>query len=94
MADNYAESVWVFNGENAIPAAVLTTQELGEAWIAENKVTGMLTRYPLDESLYDWATRLGYFKPKREDQTTPDFRAQFTCATTDHHHYEDGVCVV
>lgn len=91
MAQRYFKSVWVFNGENAIPAAVFTSRRLAEAWIAENGLTGMLTRYPLNESLYDWTIRLEYFKPKREDQTTSRFKGQFTSAYTDHHHYEDGV---
>jgi hypothetical protein len=83
--------VWVFNGENAIPSAVFSSRELAEEWIGKNRLTGMLTRYPIDESLYGWAIRNGYFKPKREDQTTPDFIGRFTCASTDHYHYENGL---
>lgn len=38
------ESVWVFNGGGTFPAAVFTTRELAEAWIARHKVSGVLTK--------------------------------------------------
>jgi hypothetical protein len=90
LTDQYDNSVWIFNGGASIPAGVFTTRELAEKWIAENRLSGLLTRYPLDEGFYDWAVRQGLFKPTKEHQFTADFKGRFTCASSDHFHYEDG----
>jgi hypothetical protein len=83
--------VWVFHGANAsLSAGVFSTRAYAENWIAHNKLTGMLTRYPLDTSIYDWAVKQGYWKPTRDDQSTAEFKQRFTSASLEHFHYEDG----
>ncbi len=83
--------IWVFNGEKgAIPSGVFTERALAEKWIAENGLTGMLTRYPVDTGLYDWAVEQKAFTPKREDQRSSAFKQTFTCASLEHYHYENG----
>ncbi|HEU0053036.1 MAG TPA: hypothetical protein VFQ39_07655, partial [Longimicrobium sp.] len=48
--------VWVFNGEaGSFPSGVFTSREAAEAWIAKYALTGVLTAYPLDVGVYDWA---------------------------------------
>jgi hypothetical protein len=85
------ETVWVFNGGGGFPAAVFSTREKAEEWIASRRLSGILTEYPLDVSLYDWAITNGTFKPKRPEHSEPQFIGRFSSAHTDHYHYEDGV---
>jgi len=82
--------VWVFNGDGPLPSAVFTTRESAETWIARHGLSGLLTRYPLDVGVYDWAIARGVFQPKRPDQTEPRFIARFSSAYLEHHHYTDG----
>lgn len=82
--------VWVFNGGGIFPAAVFTTRERAESWIALHALSGVLTKYPLDVGLYEWAVENGSFKPKRPDQSEPKFIARFSCASAEHYHYEAG----
>ena len=51
----------------------------------------MLTRYPLDVGVYDWAIENGKFTPKKDKHRTLEFIAGLTTASMDHHHYENGV---
>jgi hypothetical protein len=85
------DSVWVFNGDSStFPAAVFTTQELAETWIADNKLSGCLTKYPLDVSVYDWVIAKGYWEPKKPYQHEPKFKQCFSSAYLEHYHYEEG----
>ncbi|MBX7103688.1 MAG: hypothetical protein K1X57_06380 [Gemmataceae bacterium] len=84
-------SVWVFNGGGNFPAAVFTTRELAEAWIAGHKLTGVLTKYPVDVGVYEWAIECGAFEPKRSDQSEPRFIGRFSSASMEHYHYTAGV---
>jgi hypothetical protein len=87
------DGVWVFNGESSnFPSAVFTTRERAEEWIALHKLTGTLTKYPLDIGVYEWALNRGAFKPKRPDQSGPRFIGRFSSASLEHYHYEEGVC--
>jgi hypothetical protein len=84
--------VWVFNGPRGMfPSAVFSKKELADNWIKLNRLTGTLTAYPLDISVYDWAVNNGCFKPKRDDQRTPEFIGKFSSASQEHYHYEDGI---
>lgn len=85
------DSVWVFKSGSDFPSAVFTTRELAEKWIAVNKLSGMLTKYPLNVEVYEWAITNGAFKPARPDQSESDFIGRFSSANLEHHHYEGGV---
>src|SRR5262245_51285639 len=64
--------VWVFNSiDGKFPSAVFSRKELAEDWIKLSGLTGILTAYPLDISVYDWAVNNGYFSPKRDEHRTP-----------------------
>jgi hypothetical protein len=83
--------VWVFNGNGGhFPSAVFSTVENANAWIAKHKLSGLLTWYPLDVGLYDWAADNGYWRPKYNSEKTPEFIQRFSSARTDHRHYENG----
>jgi hypothetical protein len=84
--------VWVFNGlKNKFPSAVFTDRHLAEAWIAKNQATGVLTAYPLDIGAYEWAVTCGYFRPKHEAHTAPEFICNFSSAVQEHEHYYKGL---
>ncbi|NDV66711.1 hypothetical protein [Bacteroides sp. 224] len=85
--------IWIFKGEGAspFPSGVFSEKEKADNWIKNNKLSGVLIEYPLDISLYEWAISSGLFTPKNELQETPKFIQNFTCASTNHFHYIDGV---
>lgn len=85
------DAVWVFKGEGAShPAAVFSSLELAEAWIKDSGVSGILTHYPIDVSVYDWATQNKCFTPNEPHQRAPQFIGRFSSAYLDHYHYSDG----
>lgn len=85
--------VWVFNGSSGkFPSAVFSKKELANAWIKQHKLTGILTAYPVDISIYDWAIDKGYFSPSKDEQTRSEFIGRFSSASQEHYHYEDGKC--
>lgn len=79
-------------GEGAThPAGLFSTRELAEQWILRHQVTGVLTRYPMDQALYDWAIAEGHFAPKFPSQQRSEFVQRFTSAYAEHYHYVDGI---
>lgn len=84
--------VYVFIGEESnFPSAVFTTLKMAEEWIERYSLSGMLSVYPLDISLYDWAIKEDFFKIKNDHEKAPKFIQRFTSASTEHYHYEDGI---
>jgi hypothetical protein len=84
--------IWVFNGVKAqFPSGLFLQRELAEEWIKKNHLTGILTAYPINISVYEWAISSGYFTPKKEYQCSPDFVSKFTSASQEHYHYENGI---
>lgn len=85
-------SVWVFLGdEGRWPSGVFSARGLGGRWIGENGLTGMLTEYPLDVGVYEWAVAKGFFRPGKPGHASAAFIAGFTTARQDHAHFTDGV---
>ena len=92
MNNESLEFIWIFNGARShLPSAAFVEMEKAVAWIAEHRLTGILTRYPVNTGLYEWAIRMGYFKPKREEHMSAGFIGTFTCASLKHLHVEDGI---
>ncbi|MDC1142096.1 hypothetical protein OAU50_03320 [Planctomycetota bacterium] len=84
------EYVWVFNGANMnFPSGVFSTRERAEEWIQDKRLTGTLTRYPVDVSAYDHSIANGTFRPKGPQHETPEFIGKFSGGEV-HFHYEDG----
>jgi hypothetical protein len=84
-------NVWVFCGTKAsFPSGVFHTKEQAEAWIAENRLSGTLTQYPVGIGAYHWAVQEGFFKPKKPEHSLPGFIGSFSSASQEHYHYEDG----
>ena len=66
VAETKAAGVWVFNGDDGrFAGGVFTSREKAEPWIAANKLDGVLTLYPLDTGVYEWAIARGKFTPKQ-----------------------------
>ncbi|MCG8294644.1 DUF7710 domain-containing protein [Pseudomonas entomophila] len=85
------KEVWVFNGaEGRFPSAVFL--ELGDAeeWIKNNGLSGVLTKYPVGISVYDWAVENGHFRIKNEKEKSSAFIQKFSSAAQEHFHFENG----
>ncbi len=84
--------VYVFQAPNngRFCSGVFSTKEKAEEYIKKYSLTGVLTVYPIDEAVYDWAIRMGFFKPKKENQLTSEFIGGFSSASQEHFHYENG----
>lgn len=83
--------MYVFIGEGAsFPAGIFTTLEKAEEWIRTHSLSGILSKYPVDKGLYDWAIQEDLFKVKNDYQKDSKFIQRFTCASSDHFHFEEG----
>lgn len=87
--------VWVFNGCTSkgiagFPSGVFDTLELAECCIQSNKLSGTLTKYPIDTLVYDYAISNGWFTPKKDYQKEPSFIQKFSSPYLEHYHYENG----
>lgn len=89
---NNPKSVWLFQGEQArFASAVFSDRAKATAWIASNDASGILTEYPMDISVYDWAVENEFFVPKKEHHQTSAFKQNFTSASQAHYHFKNGV---
>ena len=85
------ESVWVFCGQDSrFPAAVFVEHSEAVDWIAKTRASGTLNKYPLGQSVYDWAIAEGFFEPTKDKHRTPKFIQGFTSASMGHFHFEEG----
>jgi hypothetical protein len=83
--------IWVFNGNNSkFPSGVFSKKEIAEIWIKKYQLSGVLTQYPLDEGVYNWAISNGSFSVKKDEEKKPEFIQRFSSGSQDHYHYEDG----
>lgn len=84
-------TVWIFSGERGrFPSGVFTERIMAENWIKEHKLSGVLTLYPLDEGVYEWAIKNKFFNPAKEKEKMPHFIGAFSSASQEHYHYIDG----
>jgi len=87
--------IWVFNNSKGKFSGGLFEQlELAENWISKNKLTGILTRYPVNTGVLDWSIenqQTGMTPEKLEEKSVdPDFVGSFTTAAQEHFHYNNG----
>lgn len=86
--------VFVFNGENArLPSGVFADYITAEKWISHYLLSGILTAYPVNVGVYDWAIDNNHFQVKHEQQATPNFIQKFSSAAMEHYHFENGTRV-
>jgi len=89
------ESVWIFNKNNAnFSGGVFNELKLAESWIKVNLLSGILTKYPLNQGVFDWAVENNMHSIKQEKlaekSKQPNFIGGFTSASQEHYHYEHG----
>ena len=86
------KEVFVFHSPNTgrFSSGVFSEKAKAEVWIKKYSLTGVLTVYPINLGIYDWAILNGYFKPSKEKEFTSDFISGFSSASQIHYHYEDG----
>jgi hypothetical protein len=59
------EGVWIFHADNGrFASGVFTSQALAEERITKHELSGVLTLYPLDMGVYEWAIEQGFLTPK------------------------------
>lgn len=58
--------VWLFYGAGArFASGAFSDQKEAMEWIEKHKLTGLLTKYPLDVGVYEWAIKNEFFLLKR-----------------------------
>lgn len=88
---NQADAVWVFHGADArFASAVFRERSQAIAWIQRHALSGVLTLYPLDTSVYDWALANGHFEPRSPSQSEARFIGAFSSSAQEHLHFENG----
>ncbi|MEQ8573450.1 MAG: hypothetical protein RIB63_05280, partial [Fulvivirga sp.] len=89
------KTVWVFNGAGGqFSGGIFEHLIEAENWISQNSLTGVLTEYPINIGVFDWAEQedLINMRPEKlaEKKTDPNFIGSFTTASMNHYHYENG----
>ncbi len=83
--------IWLFHSDTGrFSTGAFSSLEGAEHWIRQHQLTGVLTRYPLDAGVYEWAITNGLFEPAKELEHSSDFIGRFTSASQEHYHYENG----
>lgn len=83
--------IYVFNGnENSYPSGIFLSKENALEFIKKYELSGVLTLYPIDISVYDWVLDKGYFKIKQDYQKKGSFISKFSSAYLKHWHIENG----
>ena len=81
-------------GEGArMPSGLFSAQTSAEVWILHNRLTGVLTEFPVDIGVLDWAIRFAEFDPPVEKRASPAYVGRFTSGAVTHFRFEDGVRV-
>ena len=83
-------TVWIVTRiEARWPGGIFLTEQAARDYIERHSITGMLSEFPLGESTYDHAIRLGLFHPKNDKERSGWFIAEFS-PRLPHYHFEDG----
>ncbi len=84
--------IWLFHTPNnsKFCGGVFTLFSNAKIWIEKHKLTGVLTKYPIDVGVYDWAINEKVFSVKKDKHSSPEFIGGFTTASQEHFHFEDG----
>jgi hypothetical protein len=81
--------VWVFHGAGGrFTSGIFTSQNQTEQFINQYRLTGVLTKYPVGISVYNWAIQERLFEPKKPEQFQAGFIQRFTTASQEHYHYD------
>jgi hypothetical protein len=85
------KAIWIFHGSGGrFASGAFSDFNKAEAWIYKYKLSGLLTAYPIDVGVYDWAIEYNLFEVKKSHENSSEFIQKFTSASMDHFHFEDG----
>jgi hypothetical protein len=85
-------TVWIFVGDGGKwRSGVFSSREAAIEWISGHRLTGMITEYPVDVGVYDWAVASGSFRPGKTQHSSAEFIGGFTTAAQEHEHFSDGI---
>lgn len=85
------DHIWVFNGDvSSFPSGIFLEKENALEWVENNKLSGTLTKYPVNVPVYEWAVENNFFTPKREYQKNAKTIGNFSSAHLEHYHFIDG----
>ncbi len=83
--------IWLFHGAGSrFSSGVFEDKGLAIDWIKQNGLSGVLTKYPVNHGVYDWAIKENYFLPKNDHEYKSEFIQKFTCENQEHFHFEAG----
>jgi hypothetical protein len=87
------DEVWVFQGAGGrFTSGVFASRGQAEEFITQYRLTGVLTKYPVGISVYDWAIQEQLFEPRKPEHYEAGFIQRFTTASQEHYHYDpDGL---
>ena len=79
--------MWVLNCGGSFPCGVFETKEAAEDIIKKYKLTGVLTQYPVNMLVIDWAIENNCLS---ESARTTEDAGTYATAYQKHYHYENG----
>ena len=83
------DEVWVFHGAGGrFTSGIFATKAQAEEFINQYRLTGILTKYPVGISAYDWAIQENCFKQKKPEHYEASFIQRFSDASQEHYHYD------
>ena len=83
------EGVWIFHGAGGrFASGAFTDRTIAELWIVKHQLEGILTWYPLDKGVFEWAIENAHFLPQNAQQESGEFIQRFTSASQPHSHFE------
>ena len=86
--------IYIFNNpsKSKFSSGAFSSKALADQWIKKYKLSGILSQYPIDIGVYDWAISKKFFVASVERDNHPDFIGSFSSASLEHYHYENGIC--
>jgi len=80
------DRIYLFHSPNTsrFCGGVFTEKDIAETWINKNELSGVLTVYPINRAVYDWAIEKDFFRPVIEKHFSSEFKAGFSSASQEH----------
>lgn len=83
------ESVWIFHGAGGqFTSGVFSSKERAIEWIEKYGLEGLLTKYPLDQGVFDWAVENGFTDANQRSSSAATIQ-KFSSAAMEHYHFEN-----
>lgn len=85
------QTVRIFHGDGVrYASAVFQTEPEALSWAKNQRVSGLLTEYPVGDGSFHIALKQQMFKPSKPHHGTPEHVASFSPGWTRHIHLIDG----